>query len=45
MKVEGTKTEADKCKLHSVIFQWPQPWTFPRSREGSHFVLVVEEKK
>jgi hypothetical protein len=33
MKVEGTKTEVDKCKLHPKIFQWPQAWTFIRSRK------------
>jgi hypothetical protein len=32
-KVEGTKTEVDKCKLHPNMFQWPQAWTFIRSRK------------
>jgi len=34
-ELEGTKTEADKCKLHPKIFQWFQEWTFIRSRKRS----------
>jgi hypothetical protein len=32
-KGEGTKTEADKCKLYLKIFQWPKAWIFMRIRK------------
>jgi len=43
--MEGTKTEADKCKLHPKIIQWPQAWTFPRIIKRYCSVYMLEEKK
>jgi hypothetical protein len=27
--------QVDKCKLHLKVFQWPEAWTFIRSRKGN----------
>jgi hypothetical protein len=35
-KMEGTKTEADKCKLHPEIFQLPTAYSFLRIRKGNY---------
>ena len=43
MKMEGTKTEVDKCKLHPKIFQWPQAWMFIRIKKRNFLVCALEE--
>jgi hypothetical protein len=35
MKMEETKTEADRYELHPKIFQWPQAWNFPGIKTGN----------
>jgi hypothetical protein len=38
-KVEATRVEADKCKLHPKLFHWPQASMWPKSeQEISKFV-------
>jgi hypothetical protein len=44
LKVEGTKTEYNKCKLHLEIFQLPTACLFLRIRKGNCWVCILKRK-
>jgi len=43
-KVEGTKTEDNKCKLHLENFQLPTACSFLRIRKGNCWVCTLKRK-